>query len=569
MYPIAGLPQHRPTTHHAPVQPQVPGLVQAKLPNPVTKHLQPRVDLQADYQKLFGAEKKPSDAKSIQTRQLSPAIKINVPSSVAPQGTKSFAGSRWDMEPTEPQDKLKELQQTLAAVERKNHELEQVVVQAESRASTAHERETQMTEKLSSANADFMQLKTDYEVLKTETVYVHQELQVLLDENEKLKSLATQSEQALLQAAAALTNHETQGELHASSKAVEAAASEKASQMQAELSNKQAELDSIKPQVEQLKLQLNTTRLELRAKENQLKETMVFNKKSMSVTSKLNECVKTQEKQIAELKWTNGMHENELKEKSLKIEALQAQLAQAAVNEPAPAVSSPALTAELAAKDAQIKQLREGLQESNKALTLLQESKSININWNAAKLSPSMKEYLTDIATHPGGRGGGITGAKRKLGVDEGNTTTEEERGIVQLNKRALRGILQNEADIAKDVDQAMTAQQAALAKAQRALLQHQAKLREAEGVLETNLIRKRCLEARAKVLREQETLVNKVANEVESACSASQESLLSLKEQKVRLSEDVEKRRTALVETQLGATELQVEARVRNEASK
>ena len=50
---------------------------------------------------------------------------------------------------------------------------------------------------------------------------------------------------------------------------------------------------------------------------------MVFNKKSMSVTSKLNECVKTQEKQIAELKWTNGMHENELKEKSLKIEALQ------------------------------------------------------------------------------------------------------------------------------------------------------------------------------------------------------------------------------------------------------
>ena len=70
-------------------------------------------------------------------------------------------------------------------------------------------------------------------------------------------------------------------------------------------------------------------------------------------------------------------------------------------------------------------------------------------------------------------------------------------------------------------------------------------------------------------MLREQETLVNKVANEVESACSASQESLLSLKEQKVRLSEDVEKRRTALVETQLGATELQVEARVRNEASK
>ena len=138
-------------------------------------------------------------------------------------------------------------------------------------------------------------------------------------------------------------------------------------------------------------------------------------------------------------------------------------------------------------QDAQIKQLREGLQESNKALTLLQESKSININWNAAKLSPSMKEYLTDIATHPGGRGGGITGAKRKLGVDEGNATTEEERGIVQLNKRALRGILQNEADIAKDVDQAMTAQQAALAKAQRALLQHQAKLREAEETIPTN----------------------------------------------------------------------------------
>ena len=60
-----------------------------------------------------------------------------------------------------------------------------------------------------------------------------------------------------------------------------------------------------------------------RSKENQLKETMVFNKKSMSVTTKLNECVKTQEKQIAELKWNSGMHQNELKEKALKLEALQ------------------------------------------------------------------------------------------------------------------------------------------------------------------------------------------------------------------------------------------------------
>lgn len=52
---------------------------------------------------------------------------------------------------------------------------------------------------------------------------------------------------------------------------------------------------------------------------------MEFNKKSMSATVKLNECVKLQEKELAEFKWCKGRLQNELKQKTTKIEALQAQ----------------------------------------------------------------------------------------------------------------------------------------------------------------------------------------------------------------------------------------------------
>ena len=62
---------------------------------------------------------------------------------------------------------------------------------------------------------------------------------------------------------------------------------------------------------------------ELKSKESQLKDTMAFNKKSMSITAKLNDCVKLQEKELNDLKWTKGMQQNELKEKALKIGALQ------------------------------------------------------------------------------------------------------------------------------------------------------------------------------------------------------------------------------------------------------
>merc|ERR1712166_1204737 len=254
----------------------------------------------------------------------------------------------------------------------------------------------------------------------------------------------------------------------------------------------------------------------------------------MSVTAKLNECVKLQDKELAEFKWSKGMLQNELKEKGSKIEALQ----QISLPPPLPAVAPAASSAEIAAKDKEILELKEALQHANK----LQEEQQIRIPWSATKLTASAKQYLAQLADS----GKPANGTKRKY-IEE--DTLED---TMHLNKRALRSVMLTEADLSQDINKAMSEQQTAVAKVQRSLLQQQKALRDAQDDLEANYARKRCLEARSKVLHEQETLVVRFLSEVKHACKASEQAVQPLKEQVTRSTADLEQRRASLIDTQL-----------------
>lgn len=514
-------------------------------PNP-TPQSSKSSSLQDDYKKLFGSpEQRPlqlqSSLKGYSTSALPPSAAFPRPQPRVPENT---VGSRWDKEPTETKDKLKELQLSFSAAEKKIQELQQTVANSEARAEAAQKRETQLVATLSTANSDFELLKSDYEVLKTEVVYAHRELEIIVDENQKFKALGSQSEQALLQAASIMKKHQDSQAQRAT------ALGNQRVVHHSELMAKQSELDLLKPQIESAKSTVLTLKQELRAKENQLKETMEFNKKSMSVTAKLNETVKSQEKELSELKWSKGMLQNELKEKAMKIEALQLMSTTPALP---PAIA--AAPAELIAKDAEIKELKETVQQQAASFTKLKQEQQIRIPWSACKLGSSAKEYMSQLVSEK------TTGTKRKHIMDE--DIPEE---ATHLNKRALRNVMLTEADLSKEMDKVMSEQQAAVGKIQRSLLQQQKALREAQDELDANYARKRCLEARSKVLHEQETLVVRFLSEIKHACNAGEKLVQPLKEQVMRLTTELEQQHSALIETQLTSTELEVESRIRSE---
>lgn len=509
----------------------------------------PSPNLQEDYQKLFGSQSK-TPVQLIPSSNLSklpPAVAatraaVGISSKLREKEQahkEQSSRNKWDREPAEASDKVKELQQSLSCAEKKIQELQDTVAKCDARAGDANKKERQLSDALSSASGDFEQLRGDYEMLKAEIIYAHRELEVIVDENTKLKSLGSQSEQALLQAAALLKKSQSSRVQEASSVQL------------SELTAKQAELDTAQSQLDSARSTVTMLKLDLRAKENQLRDTMGFNKKSMAASVKLNECVKQQEKELAELRWSKGMLENELKEKNIKIDALQ--LSQFA---PPPPPIPPASAADLAAKEKELQELKAQLQESNKTVAKLKQEQNIRIPWNTCKLTASAQEYMAQLADRPQS-----SGTKRKL---ESAEISDEP---AQLNKCMLRNVLISETDIAQDVNKAMSEQQTAVAKVQHSLLQQQKSLREAQDDLEANYVRKRCLEARAKVLREQEGLVLKFLNSVKAACQAGEQIVAPLKEQVSRLVSELEQKRAALIDTQISSTELEVEGRIRSEA--
>eukprot|EP00656_Telonema_subtile_P048126 TRINITY_DN5658_c0_g1_i3.p1 TRINITY_DN5658_c0_g1~~TRINITY_DN5658_c0_g1_i3.p1 ORF type:complete len:286 (-),score=115.56 TRINITY_DN5658_c0_g1_i3:257-1114(-) len=276
---------------------------------------------------------------------------------------------------------------------------------------------------------------------------------------------------------------------------------------------------------------------------------MEFNKKSMSVTAKLNEALKQQESQLCELRWSKGMLQNDLKEKSSKIDALQ--LINATPVQPPAAVAAPA---DIIAKDAEIHTLKETVQQHVATIAKLKEEQQIRIPWNACKLGSNAKEYLSQLVCVE--RAGG----KRKHPEEDG---AEE---ILHLNKRALRNAMLTDANLSKEVDKAMTEQQAAVGRVQRALLQQQKALRTAQDELEANYARKRCLEAKSKVLREQEGLVARFMKQLNQACLSGEKSVEPLRAKVAALTTELEHTQTALIDTQLSSTELEVEVRMRSE---
>eukprot|EP00658_Telonema_sp_P-2_P078746 TRINITY_DN7451_c0_g1_i11.p1 TRINITY_DN7451_c0_g1~~TRINITY_DN7451_c0_g1_i11.p1 ORF type:complete len:498 (+),score=131.96 TRINITY_DN7451_c0_g1_i11:156-1649(+) len=381
---------------------------------------------------------------------------------------------KWDKEPVETKDKVKELQQSMVTAEKKIQELQQTIAKNDQKATEAQNREKQLSGLVTSANSDFEMLKGDFEMLKNEVIYAHRELEVILEENHKLKALGDQCEQALLQAADELRKYQDP-ETHPSNSKLVA---------QAELTARQAELDTLNAQHEATKSAADSLRRELRLKENQLKETMEFNKKSMAVTARLNECVKVQEKEIGELRWSKGMLQNEVKEKGLKIEALEL----VASAPPAVPAALGASAAELASKDQEIADLKAKLQESARTMDKIKQEQNIRIPWNSLKLSASAQEYLGQLVQR-------TNAPKRKRVADESS-----EELAMHMNKRVLRNVMLSEKDLGQESERAMAGQQAVVSRVQRSLLQQQKALREAQEDLEANYARKRCLEARCKV---------------------------------------------------------------------
>jgi len=474
----------------------------------------------------------------------------------APSGMTSFkiktaavANSRWGREP----DKAKELQQSVQNSEnKKNQQLQKTIAEFKSRSELAEKREKSMSVKLQSTIGEVDQLKLDFDMLKAEVIHAHQELEIVADENAKLKALGTQSEKALLQAAVALKKYET-----SRAKEVNKHQGERVVHL-SELSVVQTELDLVKPQMAAAKSALGSVRLELKSKESQLKDTMAFNKKSMAITAKLNDCVKLQEKELSDLKWTKGMLENEMKEKTLKIGALQAlQDSRQAAAPPAPPKQ---LTEEMSAKESEIQRLTKSLEESQQQIISMKQmrKREIQIPWNAAKLGATAKEYLSQLSGSKGG-------VKRKLAeaIEDSADGT-----ATKLSKHAVRSVMMTDADLEKEMNNAMSSQQATVARVQRSLLHSQKALRDAQEELDANCTRKRCLEARSKVLREQQNLIAKFMGEIKDACHASEQTVAPLTEAVTRLTADLAAKRAALIETQLTGSELDLEKRNRTDSN-
>eukprot|EP00657_Telonema_sp_P-1_P001953 TRINITY_DN14747_c0_g1_i1.p1 TRINITY_DN14747_c0_g1~~TRINITY_DN14747_c0_g1_i1.p1 ORF type:complete len:149 (-),score=75.35 TRINITY_DN14747_c0_g1_i1:49-495(-) len=100
------------------------------------------------------------------------------------------------------------------------------------------------------------------------------------------------------------------------------------------------------------------------------------------------------------------MMENQLKDKTRQIDALKKQCA-TPPPAPEPVGESPA---ELAAKDKEIEDLKQALQESTKALDKMKHEQNIRIPWSACKLSASAREYMSQLTESTA-----INGLKRKL----------------------------------------------------------------------------------------------------------------------------------------------------------
>jgi len=394
------------------------------------------------------------------------------------------ANSRWGKEPATAAEKVKELQQSVQKSEKQKQQLQKTVAEFESKAQLAEKREQLMSARLHSSSGEVGQLKLDFDMLKGEVIHAHQELQTVAEENAKLKALGYQSEQALMQAAEALKKYET-----SRAKEVNKHQGERVVHL-SELKSVQSELDQMRPQMTSAKSALISLKSELKSKESQLKDTMAFNKKSMSITAKLNDCVKLQEKELNDLKWTKGMQQNELKEKALKIGALQAlQDSRQAVPAPAPAPAH--LREELASKDNEIEKLKKALEESKQQVSSMKQlrDRQIQIPWNAATLGATAREYISQLA----GRG-----VKRKAT----DLHVEDAAEATKLNKHAIRNVMLTDADLEKEMNSAMSHQQSSVSKAQRNLLQAQKALRDAQEARDANYTRKRCVEARAKVCR-------------------------------------------------------------------
>jgi len=397
------------------------------------------------------------------------------------------ANSRWGKEPATAAEKVKELQQSVQKSEKQKQQLQKTVAEFESKAQLAEKREQLMSARLQSSSGEVGQLKLDFDMLKGEVIHAHQELQTVAEENAKLKALGYQSEQALMQAAEALKKYET-----SRAKEVNKHQGERVVHL-SELSSVQSELDQLRPQMTSAKSALISLKSELKSKESQLKDTMAFNKKSMSITAKLNDCVKLQEKELNDLKWTKGMQQNELKEKALKIGALQAlQDSRQAIPAPAPAPAH--LRGELTSKDNEIEKLKKALEESKQQVSSMKQlrDRQIQIPWNAATLGATAREYISQLA----GRG-----VKRKAA----DLHVEDAAEATKLNKHAIRKL--TDADLEKEMNSAMSQQQGSVSKAQRNLLQAQKALRDAQEARDANYTRKRCVEARAKVCRAAELL--------------------------------------------------------------
>lgn len=474
----------------------------------------------------------------------------------APSGMTSFkiktaaqASSRWGREPATVAEKAKELRQSVQNSDIKNQQLQTTIAEFKSRSELAEKREKLMSVKLQSTIGEVDQLKLDFDMLKAEVIHAHQELEIVADENAKLKALGTQSEKALLQAAVALKKYET-----SRAKEVNKHEGERVVHL-SELSTVQTELDLVKPQMAAAKSALGSVRLELKSKESQLKDTMAFNKKSMAITAKLNDCVKLQEKELSDLKWTKGMLENEMKEKTLKIEALQALQDSRQAAAPPPVQ----LTKDISAKESEIQRLTKALEEGQQQIVSIKQmrEREIQIPWNAAKLGATAKEYLSQLS------GSSKGGVKRKL-VE---AIEESADGIAtKLSKHAVRSVMMTDADLEKEMNSAMSSQQATVARVQRSLLHSQKALRDAQEQLDVNCTRKRCLEARSKVLREQQNLIAKFMGEIKDACHASEQTVQPLTEAVARLTADLAAKRAALIETKLTGSELDLEKRNRTD---
>lgn len=273
---------------------------------------------------------------------------------------------------------------------------------------------------------------------------------------------------------------------------------------------------------------------ELKAKEDRHRIAMEFNKRSMATAAKLNETTKSQEKELSETRFLKASLESELRARSAKVHELEM-----AAQQGGNLVSLEAIKA----KDREIARLTSALQEMGGG----------NGRWvheMPLRIGGTGKEYLGRMTRN-------ASAGKRKRG--------ERESGGEHLSKAEHAAAAQGRGSeppgqdlagrVATETSDVMTQMQTTRTR------QHA--LEDAEQDHQESLLRKRCLEARQHIFREQLRVIERLTAQAGEECRSAEEQVSLMRNEAEASWEDLKERKSSLNNAQLLSTEIEVEKKV------